>query len=297
MKEQTSELFFDARAVLAEGPGYNADTNTILWVDIESGIINELDFSTRLNRQAILGGKTGFAVHGSDDSVVAGTAKGLARVDMKSGTVDYVVNPESELPGNRFNDGKVGPDGCIWAGTMSLTEEEGAGSFYRIDPSSLESQKQFGGVTISNGLAWTADGSVLYYIDTPTMKVSAFDFDVASGTISNRRTVIEIPEGVGYPDGMTIDDEGMLWIAMWAGWGVLRFNPATGEIIGKINVPVECVSACCFAGPDRDSLIITTSSRDLTDEKRPAQPHAGSLFIARPGVTGPTARIFNREKR
>lgn len=293
MKIYSSELFFDARAVLSEGPGYNPTRNSILWVDIEKGIINELDFSTRVNRQVIPGGKVGFAVAGSGASVIAGTEKGLLRADMDSGKLEYGPNPEAQISGNRFNDGKAGPDGSIWAGTMSMAEDPGAGSFYRICPKTLACEKQFGGVTISNGLAWTADKSTFYYIDTPTMTVSAFDFDVEKGTISNRRVVITIPDGVGYPDGMTIDNEGMLWIAMWAGWGVLRFDPSSGAIIGKVEVPVECVSACCFAGADGDKLIITSSSRDLTPDQRPQQPHAGSLFIAEPGVSGPAAIQFS----
>lgn len=284
LKEISSELFFDARAVLAEGPGYYPQSDTILWVDIERGILNELQFSTRINRQIVLGGKVGFAVYDANKSILAGTHEGIIRVNPESGQVEKLVHPEAHLSGNRFNDGKMGPDGAIWAGTMSMKEDPGAGSFYKYVPSTNSISPQFGGVTISNGLAWTADKKTLYYIDTPTMRVDAFDFDPEGGRLSNRRTVIRIPDGVGYPDGMTIDREGMLWIAMWAGWGVLRFNPISGGLMEKIHVPVECVSACCFAGPHMDQMIITTSSRDLTPEQKPQQPHAGSLFIARPNI-------------
>lgn len=292
MKEHTSDLFFDSKSVLAEGPGYHPDKNAILWVDIEAGIINELDFNTRINKQIILGGKVGFAVYDADRSIVAGTLDGLVRVDSQNANITEIANPESDIHDNRFNDGKAGPDGNIWAGTMSLHETAKAGSFYKLNARSLEAEKQFGDVTISNGLAWDADAKTFYYIDTPTMSIDAFDFDLESGTITNRRTVVKIPEGLGYPDGMTIDDEGKLWVAMWAGWGVLRFNPKTGELEEKISVPVECVSACCFAGPERDSLIITTSSRDLKPGEEEKQPNAGSLFISKPGVKGPTANVF-----
>lgn len=292
MTKHKSEILFDSRSTLAEGPGYHPDKNSILWVDIEAGIVNELDYASRINRQIVLGGKVGFAVYDSHGNIVAGTRDGLVRIDSRNGKVTAIANPEPDHPDNRFNDGKAGPDGNIWAGTMSIHEAEGAGSFYRLGADDLSVTSQFGGVTISNGLAWDASGSTFYYIDTPTMQIDAFDFDLESGAISNRRTVIKIPEGVGYPDGMTIDDDGNLWVAMWAGWGVLKFNPGTGEIEEKIEVPVECVSACCFAGPGLDQLVITTSSRDLKTGDEASQPNAGSLFVAQPGVTGPAANVF-----
>lgn len=292
MKEHSSELYFDSKSILSEGPGYHPDKNTVLWVDIEAGIVNELHYDSLINKQFILSGKTGFAVYDVDGNIIAGTLDGLVRINSKSGDVESIGNPEPDLEDNRFNDGKAGPDGNIWAGTMSLFEKEGAGSFYKCSALDNAITKQFGGATISNGLAWNATADTFYYIDTPTMKVDAFDFDLSSGRISNRRTVIEIPDGVGYPDGMTIDDDGNLWIAMWAGWGVLKFNVQSGQIEEKINVPVECVSACCFAGPNRDQLVITTASRDLKPEQASEQPHAGSLFIANPGVTGPAANVF-----
>lgn len=118
------------------------------------------------------------------------------------------------------------------------------------------------------------------------MRVDAFDFDEATGLMTNRRTVVRIPDGIGYPDGMTIDAEGKLWIAMWAGWGVTRWDPETGDLLGKIPLPAEKVTACCFAGPELDQLVITSASRDLTTQELEKQPHAGGLFITKPGVVG-----------
>lgn len=292
MKEHTSELFFDSKSILSEGPGYHPEKNKILWVDIEAGIINELDFDTKINKQILLGGKVGFAVYDANSSIVAGAQNGFIRVDPQTGGLTNIGNPEESFEDNRFNDGKAGPDGNIWAGTMSVHETPKAGSFYKLDSQNLDIQKQFGDVTISNGLAWDLEANIFYYIDTPTMSIDAFDFDLDNSQISNRRTVVKIPDGVGYPDGMTIDDEGNLWVAMWAGWGVLKFNPKTGHLVEKVSVPVECVSACCFAGPERDALVITSSSRDLKPGQELEQPHAGSLFVAYPGAKGPSANIF-----
>lgn len=295
MKEQKAELLYEAKATLAEGPGWNEKRQDLLWVDIEKGEVHRFDPATGTDRTWQIGSRVGFAVDTTRGDVIAGTQKGLVRLNLSIGDVALLTDPEADLPNNRFNDGKCDPKGRLWAGSMSVEETEGAGSFYRIHPD-LKAEKAFRSVTISNGIAWSPDSKTMYYIDTPTVRVDAFDYDPETGSIHNRRPVIRIPEGVGFPDGMTIDREGMLWIAMWAGWSVTRWNPSTGEMIGKIELPVEKVTACCFGGTRCDRLYITTASRDLTDEDRKLQPLAGSLFLAEPGVRGFPAAEFHESK-
>lgn len=280
-----AELLFDAKAVLAEGPSYLPDTHSVLWVDIEVGKIHRLDLETLENHTLDIGGKIGFVAASTKGDYIAGSREGVVRVNAHSGALTPWNDPEPNAPENRFNDGKPGPNGALWAGTMSIQETENAGAFYRLDTDGSVS-KIFGDVTISNGLCWSPDRRTMYYIDTPTMRVDAFDFDEATGLMTNRRTVVRIPDGIGYPDGMTIDAEGKLWIAMWAGWGVTRWDPETGDLLGKIPLPVEKVTACCFAGPELDQLVITSASRDLTTQELEKQPHAGGLFITKPGVVG-----------
>ena len=280
-----AELLLDAKAVLAEGPSYLPESDSVLWVDIEVGNIHQLDLKTLENRTIELGGKVGFVAASAKGDFIVGAREGLVRVDPNSGSSTTLATPESDLPDNRFNDGKPGPNGALWAGTMSIHETENAGSFYRLDTNG-DVAKIFGDVTISNGLTWSPDRKTMYYIDTPTMRVDAFDFDLSDGLMTNRRTVIRIPDGIGYPDGMTVDAEGKLWIAMWAGWGVTRWDPDSGELIGKIPLPVEKVTACCFAGPNLDKLVITSASRDLSGVELEKQPLAGGLFVASPGVVG-----------
>ena len=140
-------------------------------------------------------------------------------------------------------------------------------------------EKKIEGVSISNGMAWSADQKTYYYIDTPTHEVVAYDYEKVTGQISNKRVIIRIGDHEGHPDGMTIDSEDMLWIAHWNGWQLTRWNPKTGEKLHTIKMPVAKVTSCTFGGKDLDSLFITTAKVDLTDEELKQQPLAGSLFI------------------
>ena len=143
-------------------------------------------------------------------------------------------------------------------------------------------------VTISNGIGWSPDDTVMYYIDTPTLGVDAFDYDADSGSISNRRRLVTIEEAAGQPDGLTVDAEGCMWVALWEGWAVHRYSP-DGRLVGVVDVPVARVTKPAFGGAALDELYITTAAPDLPDEK---QPHAGGIFLARPGVHGLPANTY-----
>ena len=173
---------------------------------------------------------------------------------------------------------------------MGVNEAPNVGSLYRLNRN-LSADKLFDQVSVSNGMVWTSDQKLFYYIDSPTRRVDVFDCDMAGGTLSNRRTAFELPEGMGYPDGMCIDDEGMLWVALWQGWGVGRFAP-DGTLLAKVDVPVECVTSCCFGGENWDELYITSSSRDLDEVGRAKQPLAGGVFLCKPGMSGPATNLF-----
>ena len=144
----------------------------------------------------------------------------------------------------------------------------------------------------SNGIVWSRDRRTFYYIDTPLLRVDAFDYDNATGAITNRRTVIAIPPDLGRPDGSTLDAEGMLWIAMWEGWGLTRWNPQTGVLLQSVRLPVARVTSCAFGGPGLDTLYVTSSGQGLTAEQLGAQPLAGGLFRMRPGVSGLRAQAY-----
>jgi len=286
----TADCVLDAKAVLGEGPVWRAETQDLVWVDIESTRVCCFNPATGENQTWDVGEKPGLAVPTKQGDLILGTSVGFVRLDLASGVLSPIIDPEQDLPNNRFNDGKVDPEGRLWAGTMGLDEAPNVGSLYRLNRN-LSTDKLFDQVTISNGMAWTSDQKTFYYIDSPTRRVDVFDCDMAGGTVSDRRTAFGLPEGMGYPDGMCIDNEGMLWVALWQGWGVARFALG-GALLAKVEVPVECVTSCCFGGENWDELYITTSSRDLDETGREEQPLAGGLFRCRPGVSGPPTNLF-----
>lgn len=265
-----------ASAVLAEGPVWH--DSRLWWVDIERREIHSLDVSGGTDRKWALPYRVGFIVPRAGGGFVIGTERGLELWDEGSSVPSPLANPEADKPGNRFNDAKCDPAGRLWAGTMAISEIPAQGALYRIDSDDVKSMVE--DVSISNGLAWSPDGATLYYIDSPTRRVDAFDF--RDGEISNRRTAVTLEDG--FPDGMCSDTDGNLWIALWGGWGVACHDPKTGRRIAKIDVPVEAVTSCCFG--EGGELFITTASRDLDAAGRERQPLAGGIFRAETSARG-----------
>ncbi len=180
-----------------------------------------------------------------------------------------------------MNEGGCDPQGRFYCGTMAYDMSPGAGGVWRLDPD-RSIHTVLGNVTISNGLQWHADGERAYYIDTPTRRVDVFDFDGATGSFTNRREFVGFEDGVGAPDGMGIDAEGGIWLAMFGGSNVRRYDPE-GHLSEVVEVPVGNVTACTFGGADRKTLFITTSRLGLGDE---AEPDAGAVFAYETGVRG-----------
>jgi sugar lactone lactonase YvrE len=274
------DIVLPHKCLLGEGPVWNAKKKSICWVDILNGIIHQYSPAQKTQKTIPVHQMIGSVAVCSNGNFIAALQNGFAFVDSISGDIKMIADPESHLPGNRFNEGKCDPAGRFWAGTMSLSEEPHAGSVYLLKKD-LSVTKKIEAVTISNGMAWSADHQIVYYIDTPTYQVSAFNYDKTTAHISNRRNVINISKEDGYPDGMAIDSEGMLWIAHWDGWQVTRWNPNTGKKLFHIKMPVARVTSCTFGGDDLNDLYITSASTGLTDEEFKKQPLAGSLFVIR----------------
>jgi sugar lactone lactonase YvrE len=217
---------------------------------------------------------------------------GFALVNLETKSIQWLADPEADKPDNRFNDGKCDPAGRFWAGTMSLSGKKGAGSLYALEANHGVVLK-IPEVSVSNGLAWSPDQATFYFIDTPSSKITAFDYDNKSGNLSNKRTAVAIPPELGIPDGMTIDAEGMLWVALWNGWGVTRWNPYTGELLQQIKLPVAQVTSCTFGGKELQDLYITTAKTGLSQEELGKQPLAGAVFVFKNiGIKGLPAVLF-----
>lgn len=279
------DLVLDVRAALGEGPVWHSCEQRLYWVDIPAGNVHVYDPQSNQDLVYGVGQMVGAAVPRRAGGLVLATQSGLGTFDLERREFSLLAAPERHLPDNRFNDGKCDPRGRFWAGTMSLIRQAGAASLYCLDIDGTVRQV-FGGVTTSNGLDWSPDQRTMYYIDTPTLQVAAFDYDADSGAICNRRTIITFPPGIGRPDGMTVDAEGRLWIAHWDGGRISRWDPDSGRQLQEIFLPVARVTSCAFGGANLDRLYITTARHGLTDDQLSEQPHAGSLFAVTPGGVG-----------
>lgn len=264
------------RCLLGEGPVWDHLSQALIWTDIDRKELHSHHINGNYNMTTVFEKKIGAICLKSGGGYIAAVEDGFAEVAMDKGIVKMLV--EIHEPGNRFNDGKCDASGRFWAGTTSMLDLPHKASLYSLN-AGFKIQKKLEQVSISNGMAWSLDSGIFYYIDSPTKKVVSYEFDIANGDIMNRKTVFNI--GNGYPDGMTIDDEGMLWIAIWDGWKVIRVNPVSGVQIAEILLPVSKVTSCVFGGKDLTDLYVTTARLGLSDEELHEQPLAGSLFVIR----------------
>jgi sugar lactone lactonase YvrE len=270
----------DHQCLLGEGPLWDANRKTICWIDIPNGEIHEYSTVGGSFRSLSVSQMIGSIAICKNGDFIAALKNGFGRIDRNTGELKMIADPETSIPGNRFNDGKCDPAGRFWAGTMAHSEEPGKGSLYTLNKD-LTVSKKMENISISNGMAWSADHKTMYYIDTPTYTVTALDFDRSSGEISNRRIVVRVPRENGSPDGMTIDSMGMLWIAHWDGWQVSRWNPATGKKMETFHLPVARITSCVFGGEELQDLYISTARIGIPEDQLIKQPLAGSLFVLR----------------
>ncbi len=273
-----SRIFLDHTCLLGEGPVWDDVQQVICWIDILNGEIHEFSPASKKHTTIAVHQMVGCFTFCTDGNFLVALQNGFAFVDRLTGTIKMISDPEIHLAGNRFNDGKCDPAGRFWAGTMSILETPEMGNVYMLD-AALTITRKVDAVSVSNGMAWNKEGNLFYYIDSPERCVAAYDFDQKSGEITNRRMVVQVPEVDGFPDGMTIDEEGMLWIAHWGGWQVARWNPENGEKLFSFKLPVEKITSCTFGGEGLKDLYITTAKVNLTETELLAQPLAGAVFI------------------
>ncbi len=254
-------------------------------VDIESHDIIAFDPATGAEQVWPVGQRVGMVTPRASGGLLWAGDDGFFFLDPATGATPPIADPEPHLPDNRFNDGKCDPAGRLWAGTICLKKRPEA-ALYCLHPD-LRLEKKYGPVTNSNGLAWSGDARTLFYIDTPSKKVRAFDFDPDTAAISGERVVWDTADDPSSPDGMTIDSEDRLWIAFCHGAKVVCYDPAAGRVLEQIDFPCIETTSCAFGGDDLGDLYVTTGIKPGLDE-----PLAGRLFVCRPGATGRPAAVF-----
>ena len=280
------ELLFDACAELGEVPAWDAHTQTLYWVDVLAKRIY-----TGVELLAQLDDYVGCVAPRKDGRLILTQSACIAELDpddlsqgQPAAAKPTVRAAVSEPANNRFNDGKCDPAGRFLAGTMDKNEKDASGALYSYDGGAVT--KLLTGIRISNGLTWSPDYKTFYYIDTPTRNVKAFDYDLASGQIVDPRIVVHVPESLGWPDGMTSDTDGNLWIALWDGAQVTKWSPNTGRLLEQIPIPALQSSSCVFGGRHMNELYVTSARVGLSEADLTKYPLSGGLFKVTTKVTG-----------
>ena len=281
---------WQAARSLGEGPVWHEGEGALYWVDIERPAILRYDATTTKTEVFEMPERIGCIAFRSAGGIIAGMQSGFAHVDLDPLRVCRLTDPEASLPGNRFNDGKCDQRGRFWAGTMAIDMQEATGTLYRLDPDG-EVHAMDTDYGITNGPAWSPDGKVLYHNDSKARRVYAFACDRESGAIDNKRCLIELTGDEGFPDGLTVDRDGFIWLAHWGGSRVTRFSP-TGEVDRVLKMPVSQVTSCAFGGPDLKTLYITSARIGLEDAALAREPLAGGLFAVEVDSAGIPANRF-----
>jgi sugar lactone lactonase YvrE len=306
--DKHAELLYPAHALLGEGPVWHDGEKRLYWLDIEGQLLHCFDPANGNEESFPLADQAGCLVPCRNGNFLLAAQTGIEEIRLSANGIEIIetntkIHPESEIPENRYNDGKCSPEGRFWFGSLNKRRQPNRASLYVLDGHGCRTA--ITGATNSNGLAWSPDGNTFYWIDTPTRRVDAFDYDSDEGKLRNRRTVITFPnidtesagtniagtkkdteKDFGRPDGMTVDSDGMLWIAHWLGGRITRWNPVNGTLLETIRLPVSRVTSLTFGGAELKTIFITTASLGLTPETQPQEPDAGGLFVYESKIAG-----------
>lgn len=279
-----AEVVAADRDELGEGPVWLASRQALLRVDINAPAVVLGEVRRRMPD------RTGFAVPCADGGFVAGVGVQLVRLADLDASAETLATLDEPASTNRFNDAACDPAGRLWAGTMSMQRTPGVAALYRIEPGGAP-KPALAGATISNGLDWDLDATRLYYVDSTTQRIDAIDFDVDRGRLGRRRAFARIDAGDGLPDGLTVDADGGVWVALFGGGAIRRYRP-DGRLDAHIALPVRHPTSLAFGGADLGELYVTSSRHLLNAEQRRQAPDAGALLRLRPGVQGRSANVF-----
>lgn len=277
--------------MLGEGPVWDEASGNLVWVDITRQLVQFYDPQTSARKSVNVGATVGIALPRSAGGFVLLRADGIATLSV-DGRIDEVTRlPFMGETQVRTNDGNCDSAGRLWAGTMGLQFEPGVGRLYRVN-SDWSISCVLDGVTISNGIGWSPDDCLMYYVDSATRMVDVFDFDAGTGEIENRRVFVSMDrDSPTLPDGLAVDEQGFVWVAMWGASAVHRYDPE-GNLERMIRLPTRNVTNCAFGGRDLGELYMTSACEGLEPDPQGLDKHAGALFRCRPGVRGMKQMLF-----
>jgi sugar lactone lactonase YvrE len=292
VSQERPEIALDARADLGEGPAWDATSGTLLWVDVLAGRVHRFDPATGSDRAFGVGQPVSVALPRAGGGLALALRDGVALLgpaearppDDRPVEALLLASIDRDDRSMRANDGKCDPRGRLWVGTMAFEATPGRGSLYRLDPDGTLT-RHLEGLTISNGIGWSPDLRTMYHTDSARGAIDAFDFDPGEGAISGRRPFVRLPPAEGVPDGLAVAADGSLFTAIWGGREVRRYAP-DGALLQRIKLPVAQPTSCCFGGRDLGDLYVTSARYGVGAADLARQPHAGSLFVVRPGVSG-----------
>ena len=286
------EVVAGGNAILGESPLWSPAEAALYWVDIDNPTIHRLDPATGARERWPIETEIGSIGLAGPRRMVAGLRTGAHYVDLETGRIEPICDPEGEgrFNRNRMNDGKIDRAGRFWVGTMNDPGHEPLGTLYRIDRDG-GAAPVLGGIRVPNALCWSPDSRVMYFTDSYSHQIWAFDFDLATGALENKRIFAAIAEDAGVPDGATVDADGFVWCAHMFGSRVSRYAP-DGSLDRAIALPVPQVTSCAFGGADLETLYITTASLRMDRAALAEQPLAGALFAVDPGVRGLPEPVF-----
>lgn len=279
----------DISSTLGEGPTYNEKENSIYWTDIKEFKINSYNLITKKLKTFEFDKEISSFAFTNENKIIGTTNDGYEYLNLETQTFNHIINPEVDLPNNRFNDGKCDLKGRYFAGTMDNFEKDFSGSLYCYDGNKLT--KKESNLSISNGLGWNMDSSKFYLTDTVRRVIYVYDYDLETSSLTNKKVFVKIKEEDGYPDGLCVDSQNHIWSAHYMGWKITRYRP-DGSIDRTIDLPVPNITCCSFGGKDFKTLFITTAKKDMSKKDLEEAPLSGHTFMLKTDIIGQKVNNF-----
>ena len=273
-----------ANSIIGESPSWDLARRALYWVDIKRPAVFRWEPELGQTGHWPMPKPIGCVAPAKSERLIFADAEGPGFLDLSSGEIVRIASPEEDMPLNRFNDGKIDRAGRFWAGTMDDQCRGPTGSLYRLD-ANLSIHRMVTGFICSNGMGWSPDNQIMYFTDSMVRTIWAYDYELSTGELGARRVFAQLSDGDGMPDGLTVDSEGGVWVAIWDGWRVVRYLPS-GAIDKEIPLPIQRPTSCTFGGADLKTLFVTSACLDLSWQSLRAGSLAGALFAIRTEVVG-----------